>query len=114
MLNCSDKTVDQGNAFFVSLALHDRSNGLLDLCDIVQTFHLETLNDSAQDLVSLLLGLAILSEKLNILHQSDVVLSLQADLVENSDENIELEEGLRERNSLCLLLVDQLSEGHEE
>ena len=114
MLYGSDETVDQSDALFVGLALHNRSDSLLDVRNVVQTFHLETLNDFTEDLVALLLSLAVLSEKLNILHQSDVVLSLQLDFLEDSDKHIKLEKHLGEGDALGLLLLDQLSEGHEE
>ena len=80
-----DEAVDESDALLVRLPSHDRRNRLLDLGQVAEAVEFEALDDPREDLVRLLLRRAVGGKDLHVLHQRDVVLALQPDLLEDRD-----------------------------
>ena len=74
----------------------------------------EAFNDLRQNLVALLLSLALISEHLYVLHERNVVFTLQSHFFEDCNKNVKLEHQLMYLNAIILFSLDNFCESEQE
>ena len=111
LLHGIDEALDQVDPILVGLTAHYWQYRCLYFADVLQALHLESLDDLCQDLVALLLGLTVISKYLHMLHQCDVILPLQAALLQDGNEDIELPVQLLSLDATIILPFYEFCEG---